>query len=47
MINDAATLAWCANNAAIEFHPFLHRAGNIHRPTHVAFDLDPGEGADL
>src|SRR4051812_27480649 len=47
MINDAPTLAWCANNGAIEFHPFLHHADNLQRPTHVAFDLDPGEGADL
>ena len=47
MINDAPTLAWCANNAAVELHPFLHRADDIERPTHVAFDLDPGEGADL
>jgi bifunctional non-homologous end joining protein LigD len=47
VIDDAATLAWCANNAAIELHPFLHRAGDIAVPTHVAFDLDPGEGADL
>jgi bifunctional non-homologous end joining protein LigD len=47
LINDANTLAWCANLAAIELHPFLHRAANIDCPTHVAFDLDPGEGSDL
>lgn len=47
VINDADTLAWCANAAAVEFHPFLHRAKNIRVPTHLAFDLDPGEGADL
>jgi bifunctional non-homologous end joining protein LigD len=47
LINDAHTLAWCANNAAVELHPFLHRAANIQRPTHLAFDLDPGEGSDL
>lgn len=47
MINDARTLAWYANHAAIELHPFLHRAADLNRPTHVAFDLDPGEGADL
>lgn len=47
MINDAPTLAWCANNAAIELHPFLHKGSAIQRPTHIAFDLDPGEGADL
>jgi bifunctional non-homologous end joining protein LigD len=47
MIQDAHTLAWVANDAAIELHPFLHRADDISRPTHMAFDLDPGEGADL
>lgn len=47
MIDDARTLAWCANLAAIELHPFLHCARAIQRPTHLAFDLDPGEGADI
>jgi bifunctional non-homologous end joining protein LigD len=46
-IDDAQTLAWCANNAAVELHPFLHTKDDIQRPTHIAFDLDPGEGADL
>lgn len=47
LINDADTLAWCANLAAIEIHPFLHRAPRLDRPTLLALDLDPGEGADL
>lgn len=47
LVNDPETLAWCANLAAIEFHPFLHRVPELDRPTHVAFDLDPGEGADI
>lgn len=47
LINDAATLAWCANIAAIELHPFLHRVSQLDQPTHVVFDLDPGEGSDL
>ena len=47
VLNDASTLAWVANLAAIELHPFLHRQDDITRPTHLAFDLDPGEGADL
>jgi bifunctional non-homologous end joining protein LigD len=47
LINNAKTLAWCANIAAIELHPFLHRAPKLDEPTHLAFDLDPGEGADL
>ncbi len=47
LINDRHSLAWCANIAALELHPFLHRAPQIERPTHLVLDLDPGEGADL
>jgi bifunctional non-homologous end joining protein LigD len=47
VINDAPTLAWCANIAGLELHPFLHRISNLGQPTHVVLDLDPGEGADL
>ena len=47
VVDDAPTLAWCANLAAIELHPFLHRAPHLDRPTHIVFDLDPGEGVDL
>jgi bifunctional non-homologous end joining protein LigD len=47
LINNAETLGWCANLGAIELHPFLHRAPAIDTPTHLAFDLDPGEGADI
>lgn len=47
VVNDARTLAWCANLATLEFHPFLHRIPDLATPTHLALDLDPGEGADL
>jgi len=47
LINDRATLAWTANIAALELHPFLHRAPKIGTPTCIVFDLDPGPGADL
>src|SRR5256714_5661881 len=47
VINDRATLAWVANLAALELHPFLHRVPCLERPTHIVFDLDPGEGAGL
>lgn len=47
LISDPAALAWCANLAAIELHPFLHRRQNPDQPTHVVFDLDPGEGSDI
>jgi bifunctional non-homologous end joining protein LigD len=47
LVNDRRTLAWCANLAALEVHPFLHRVPRIDRPTAIVFDLDPGEGADI
>jgi bifunctional non-homologous end joining protein LigD len=46
-IQDAATLAWTASLAALELHPFLHRAPRLDQPTMVVFDLDPGEGVDV
>jgi bifunctional non-homologous end joining protein LigD len=47
VINDAATLVWAANLAALELHPFLHRTPHLDRPTHIVFDLDPGKPADI
>lgn len=47
LINDASTLAWCANIAGLEIHPFLHRSPQLDVPIQVVFDLDPGEGADI
>jgi len=47
VIEDLATLVWSANLANLEIHPFLHRIDDVDRPTHVVFDLDPGEGADV
>jgi len=47
LINDLPTLVWVANTASLELHPFLHRTPKIDRPTHLVFDLDPGEGTDI
>ena len=47
VIDDVATLAWCATLANLEVHPFLHRVPRLDQPTGVVFDLDPGEGADV
>jgi bifunctional non-homologous end joining protein LigD len=47
VIDDAATLVWCANLASLEFHPFLHRVPAIDAPTAMVFDLDPGVGVDI
>ena len=47
LLNDARTLAWAANLANLEIHPFLHQVPALERPTSIVFDLDPGEGADV
>src|SRR5437764_6381036 len=47
LINDVRTLTWAANMAALELHPFLHRVPHIERPTHIVFDLDPGEETNI
>src|SRR5438105_5812662 len=47
LINDVRALTWAANMAALELHPFLHRVPHIERPTHIVFDLDPGEETNI
>ncbi len=47
LAQDAPTLVWLANLAALELHAALHRAGDPARPTLAVFDLDPGPGADV
>jgi bifunctional non-homologous end joining protein LigD len=47
LINDLPALVWAANYAALELHPFLHKAARLDRPTSIVFDCDPGEGADI
>jgi bifunctional non-homologous end joining protein LigD len=47
LINDVETLTWAANMAALELHPFLHRVPHIDQPTHIVFDLDPGDGINI
>ncbi len=45
LVEDRPTLVWLANLAAIELHPYLHRAATPGCPTLVVFDLDPGPPA--
>jgi bifunctional non-homologous end joining protein LigD len=47
VVNDVKTLTWIASVGGIEIHPFLHKIPRIEVATHVVFDLDPGEGADI
>ncbi len=42
MANDAATLVWLADQAAITLHPWLSRARDLHHPDRIVIDLDPG-----
>jgi bifunctional non-homologous end joining protein LigD len=45
--DNLATLTWLAQLAALELHPSLSRAGDMSKPTVVAFDLDPGPPASI
>jgi bifunctional non-homologous end joining protein LigD len=47
VVDNVRTLTWIASVGGIELHPFLHVIPRIEIATHVVFDLDPGEGADL
>lgn len=46
-LNEAASLVWTANLAAIELHPSLAKGVDLTRPTSIVFDLDPGPGCDV
>jgi bifunctional non-homologous end joining protein LigD len=43
--NDAATLSWLGNQAALEFHPAPVRRDRLERPDLLVVDIDPPEGA--
>jgi len=47
VVNELAALLWAVNIGSIELHTSLHRRDDLHRPTAIAFDLDPGPGAGL
>lgn len=44
LVEESATLAWLANQACIEMHPWLSCAGSFDYPDFVVFDLDPSPG---
>ncbi len=45
--DDVPSLVWAANLADLELHVLLAKASDVQRPTVIAFDLDPGEGAGI
>ncbi len=47
VVNDLPTLLWAVNIGSIELHTSLHAVNDLHRPTAMAFDLDPGEGVGV
>src|SRR3954467_2167230 len=47
VVNELAALLWAVNIGSIELHTSLHLRDEMHRPTVLAFDLDPGEGVGI
>jgi bifunctional non-homologous end joining protein LigD len=42
VVDSAATLAWLAQEAAVELHPWTSRTDAPDRPTYALIDIDPG-----
>jgi bifunctional non-homologous end joining protein LigD len=47
VVDDLPGLVWVANMASLELHTSLALAEDVHRPTMVVFDLDPGAPATI
>jgi bifunctional non-homologous end joining protein LigD len=47
VIDSEDALMWSVNHANIELHVTLALGEDIQRPTHMVFDLDPGEPAGI
>jgi bifunctional non-homologous end joining protein LigD len=45
--DDEATLLYLANQATIEFHPWLSTVDHLDRPDRMVIDLDPADGTEL
>jgi bifunctional non-homologous end joining protein LigD len=45
--DDAATLVYLANQAAITLHTWLSRTGDLHRPDQMILDFDPSRDDDI
>ena len=43
VLDSPAALAWAANFAAIELHPWTSTVRDTHRPTWAMIDIDPGD----
>ena len=47
VVNELPALLWAVNLGSIELHTSLHLRDDLHRPTAMAFDLDPGESVGV
>jgi bifunctional non-homologous end joining protein LigD len=47
VVNELAGLLWAVNIGSIELHTSLHHRDELHAPTSIAFDLDPGPGTSI
>jgi len=47
LVNDVATLAWVANHAVIDLHPWYSRVDRHEFPDWAVIDLDPASGASF
>jgi bifunctional non-homologous end joining protein LigD len=47
VIDELAALVWAVNLGSVELHTSLHLRDALERPTSLAFDLDPGDGAGV
>ena len=46
LANNLPTLVWAANLGDLELHTLLSKAPDVHKPTEIVFDLDPGPPAN-
>ncbi len=47
VVNELPALLWAVNIGSIELHTSLQLIHDLHSPTAMAFDLDPGEGVGV
>ncbi|HET9946235.1 MAG TPA: DNA primase small subunit domain-containing protein, partial [Actinomycetes bacterium] len=46
-VTELATVAWCAQQNTITFHPWPVRRGDVEQPDELRIDLDPQPGTDF
>src|SRR3954451_19067995 len=47
VVEELAAVLWAVNIGSLGLHTSLHTREDLHRPTALVFDLDPGPGVDI